>query len=131
MSTSSRHSECPCHIVPPHILEALAQNGAPAERQLALATLAQDERQRIVRDATRAVARSIPVAAAAGPSKSRVISDCKSTTTLPGTKVRSEGQASTGDVAVDEAYDGLGATFDLYWNIYQRNSGSSSKGGEA
>ena len=24
-------------------------------------------------------------------------------------------------MAVNEAYDGLGATFDLYWNIYQRN----------
>jgi Zn-dependent metalloprotease len=25
-------------------------------------------------------------------------------------------------VAVNEAYDGLGATFDLYWNVYQRDS---------
>ena len=35
--------------------------------------------------------------------------------TLPGTLVRSEGQAASGDAAVDEAYDGLGATFDFYW----------------
>ena len=29
---------------------------------------------------------------------------------------------SSGDVAVDEAYDGLGATFDFFWESYQRNS---------
>jgi Zn-dependent metalloprotease len=26
------------------------------------------------------------------------------------------------DAAVDEAYDGLGHTFDFFWQIYQRNS---------
>ena len=36
--------------------------------------------------------------------------------------VRREGDAPTGDVAVDEAYDGLGATFALFWEAYQRNS---------
>ena len=42
--------------------------------------------------------------------------------TLPGGVVRVEGGPPTGDAAVDEAYDGLGATFDLYWEVYQRNS---------
>lgn len=32
------------------------------------------------------------------------------------------GGAATGDPAVDEAYDGLGATFDLYWDVFGRNS---------
>ena len=36
--------------------------------------------------------------------------------------VRREGQGPTGDAAVDEAYDGSGATFDLYYDIYGRNS---------
>jgi hypothetical protein len=36
--------------------------------------------------------------------------------------VRNEGQGPVGDAATDEAYDGLGATFDLYWNVYGRNS---------
>jgi Zn-dependent metalloprotease len=36
--------------------------------------------------------------------------------------VRSEGAASTGDIAVDEAYDGAGATYDLFYEIYERNS---------
>jgi Zn-dependent metalloprotease len=36
--------------------------------------------------------------------------------------VRTEGAPPTGDPAVDEAYDGLGATYDLYWEAYERNS---------
>ncbi|HEV7859227.1 MAG TPA: M4 family metallopeptidase [Pyrinomonadaceae bacterium] len=41
---------------------------------------------------------------------------------LPGELVRSEGQAATGDAAVDEAYDGLGDTYDLYLKEFDRNS---------
>jgi Zn-dependent metalloprotease len=36
--------------------------------------------------------------------------------------VRKEGDPPTADVAVNEAYDGSGITYDLYSNVYQRNS---------
>jgi Zn-dependent metalloprotease len=36
--------------------------------------------------------------------------------------VRKEGEAPVADVAVNEAYDGSGATYDLYFEIYGRNS---------
>jgi len=36
--------------------------------------------------------------------------------------VRAEGDAPTGDPAVDEAYDGSGVTYDLYREVYGRNS---------
>jgi Zn-dependent metalloprotease len=36
--------------------------------------------------------------------------------------VRGEGDAAVSDVAVNEAYDGSGATFDMYQAIYGRNS---------
>jgi Zn-dependent metalloprotease len=36
--------------------------------------------------------------------------------------VRSEGEAATNDIEVDEAYDGLGHVFDFYLQKYQRNS---------
>ena len=54
--------------------------------------------------------------------KQRTISDCHNTQNLPGDVVRLEGAPPTGDLAVDEAYDGLGATYDLYWEAYDRNS---------
>jgi Zn-dependent metalloprotease len=41
---------------------------------------------------------------------------------LPGTLVRAEGQSATGDIAVDEAYEGLGATFDFFEQVFDRNS---------
>src|SRR5581483_808080 len=43
-------------------------------------------------------------------------------TQLPGKLVRDEGGAATGDAAADEAYDGLGATYDLYYDIFGRDS---------
>ena len=56
------------------------------------------------------------------PHRQRSLYDAGSGSTLPGRAVRSEGQAPTGDQAVDEAYDALGATFDLYWDVYDRDS---------
>ncbi|MCI0551674.1 MAG: M4 family metallopeptidase, partial [Anaerolineae bacterium] len=41
---------------------------------------------------------------------------------LPGTVARKEGDPATADVAVNEAYDGSGITYDLYSDIYKRNS---------
>jgi Zn-dependent metalloprotease len=54
--------------------------------------------------------------------KQRTISTARNEETLPGAVVRMEGGPPSGDAAVDEAYDGLGATFDLYWDVYERNS---------
>jgi Zn-dependent metalloprotease len=50
------------------------------------------------------------------------IYDAQHAQRLPGRLVRSEGDPATGDAAVDEAYDGLGATFDLYLEEYGRCS---------
>ena len=41
---------------------------------------------------------------------------------LPGELLRAEGGKATGDKAVDEAYDGLGKTYDLYSQVYDRDS---------
>ncbi|MFO0949816.1 MAG: hypothetical protein U0835_01425 [Isosphaeraceae bacterium] len=52
----------------------------------------------------------------------RSIYDARNDTMLPGTLVRGEGGPASGDDAVNEAYDGLGATYDLYSEVYNRNS---------
>jgi len=54
--------------------------------------------------------------------KQRVVYTADFGTTLPGRQIRQEGQPPTGDLAVDEAYDGAGVTYDLYQNAYERNS---------
>jgi Zn-dependent metalloprotease len=54
--------------------------------------------------------------------KLRTIYDAKNGANLPGSVVRNEGDPPVADVAVNEAYDGSGVTFDLYSEIYHRNS---------
>lgn len=52
----------------------------------------------------------------------RTIGDAEGTEVLPGRTVRGEGDAPTGDLATDEAYDGLGATYDLLAEAFGRAS---------
>ena len=54
--------------------------------------------------------------------KQRTIHDTHNTEILPGSVVRTEGALATGDRAVDEAYDGLGHTYDYYLDLLGRNS---------
>ena len=61
-------------------------------------------------------------ALSAAPAKYRAIFTAKNSETLPGKAVRSEGQPKSGDKAVDEAFDGLGHTFDFFADVFQRNS---------
>lgn len=111
-------------ILPPYIAEKIAQNGTPGQRRIALSTLAVDQTIRAVRAAQgpAAPSRRRGLSLSTVTQKQRTIFDAHNTQTLPGTVVRGEGAPATGDPAVDEAYDGLGATYDLYWEVYERNS---------
>ena len=115
-----------CGIVPPYLLEALATSGQPHLEERARETLRLDQlryeeraRERALRPEPR-VSRSANRATSESPN--RVIHDAENSTTLPGTKVRGEGDPATGDTAVNEAYDGLGATWELWNTAYGRNS---------
>jgi Zn-dependent metalloprotease len=54
--------------------------------------------------------------------KDRIVYDARQTDQLPGTLARSEGQAKVADVAVNEAYNYSGDTYDFYDQLFQRNS---------
>jgi Zn-dependent metalloprotease len=54
--------------------------------------------------------------------KRRTIYNARNTQELPGDLVRGEGDAPATDPAVNEAYDGSGATYDFYKAVFQRNS---------
>ena len=108
-------------ILPPHILRSIAQNGEPQQRLAALQTLAADITFRALRAELRLAPPAVTLLVAEGQ-KQRALSDTHNTSTLPGDVIRAEGAGPTGDRAVDEAYDGLGATYDFYWDIFQRNS---------
>src|SRR6202040_848147 len=121
---ASRHRHSIFCIVPPHGLREIARRGNAAQRNAALDTLALDTTMRTQRTAFQLLATSAPrpVLTAAAPQVHRTIYTAKNTQTEPGTLVRSEGQGASGDQEVDEAYGGLGSTFDFYLQNYQRNS---------
>src|ERR1700693_77184 len=106
-----------CSVLPPHILIAICENGTAEERRWALATLVLSERLR----ARRELYSSLPSGTPAGE-KRRTVYDAKHRESLPGKLVRSEGGPPSADVAVNEAYDGAGATYDLYEQVYGRSS---------
>ncbi|MCI0555050.1 MAG: M4 family metallopeptidase, partial [Anaerolineae bacterium] len=115
-----KHSPIQC-ILPPHILQNIATKGTESQKNLAISTLKTSEQMRGQRQAlTEFTAATFRVAAVGG--KERIIYDAKNGSGLPGTVVRKEGDPASADVAVNEAYDGSGLTYDLYNNVYKRNS---------
>jgi len=104
-----------CTILPPHILKKLAESAKHRER--ALRTIALTEHARGRRAMIGALLTGVP----AGKLR-RTIYDAKNTENLPGKLVRGEGDPATGDVAVNEAYDYSGKTYEFYDAIFNRNS---------
>ncbi|MEU3981190.1 M4 family metallopeptidase [Streptomyces sp. NPDC026672] len=113
-----------CTIVPPHVLDRLAQHGDSALSGPARSTLERDAYQRTRRRLTTVVgAPSVaPPADAAADRPHRTIYDAGHREDLPGEKVREEGSEPGRDATVNRAYAGLGATFELYLKAYGRDS---------
>jgi Zn-dependent metalloprotease len=113
-------------ILPPYILSQIAQNGSSQQRANALQTLHADQTFRTLRATNLPPAGAVlgkPLNATVEEGqKRRTIYTARNTQTLPGRVVRAEGDPPSNDPAVDEAYDGLGATFDFYWEVFERNS---------
>jgi Zn-dependent metalloprotease len=106
-------------IVPPHILRAIVERGDREQRAWALEALALSERLRGRRELLGEIATAV---AAAEGGRRRTVYDARGGAQLPGTRARDEGEPPSGDAAVDEAYDGAGATYDLYRDAYGRDS---------
>jgi Zn-dependent metalloprotease len=108
-----------CTIVPPHILERVAERAHdPALRDIARRSAALSSAQRIQRRLTAVP----PTAPTEDFVPKRTINDAHNLEVLPGETVRTEGAAATGDAIVDQAYDWLGVTFDFYEAAYRRDS---------
>ncbi|MGV9252549.1 M4 family metallopeptidase [Streptomyces sp. NPDC003697] len=124
MTTNGGFEPVFCTIVPPHVLDRLAQQEDPALAGPARRTLERDAFERTHRRLTTVVgapAVAPPVGAEAGRPH-RTVHDLRHHTELPGRKVRGEGDKATGDATVNRAYDGLGATFELYLEAFGRDS---------
>lgn len=134
-----------CHILPPYLLERLAEHGDPEVREAVAHTMLVDTQLREQREVFTERGRGLQPGRGAGwtrtlpetataptpPAKPkpsakvavvRSIHDAENTATLPGTSVRAEGAPAGSDTAVNQAYDGLGDTWDLFHAAYGRNS---------
>ncbi|MGH6922427.1 MAG: M4 family metallopeptidase [Propylenella sp.] len=114
-----------CCIIPPHMVETLAMRGDKKIRAMAHSLLEQNKQVREERAemplAPAALAAALPPPATTRNLR-RAIHNGGKKTTLPGKLVRSEGQPPTGDKNVDEAYDGAGEVYDLYFKEFGRDS---------
>lgn len=126
MSSSCRN---PIHcIVPEVLLRNVAERGDEPQRRAALKTLGVDQTLRSARVETgaRLAAAGPPQVSAAAtlrsPAVERVIRNASNGTDLSAPVVRREGDADTGDPAVDEAYEYLGDTWDFFFEAFARNS---------
>jgi Zn-dependent metalloprotease len=107
------------------MLEHIAKKGDEKQRARAIDTLSTDHTMRQFRSVQAAAfmpKRAMPMPTAAAPSAHRTIYTADQNETLPGSVVRAEGGGPSGDVCVDEAYNGLGATFEFYLEVFHRNS---------
>lgn len=111
----------PLHcIIPPHMLSKIIEHGSASQRRWAIKTLRISDQFRKRRLFFLEEAQVLVPHTAGG--KERMVYNAKEGTTLPGELARTEGAAETGDTAIDEAYDGMGFSYDLFSEAFQRNS---------
>jgi Zn-dependent metalloprotease len=136
-----------CGIVPPDLLRRIAEGAGPDHPEVpdeaaaaAQRTLDTDAQLRQLREVVAERGRGdlrgpipglpnlrerspeVRKPAAAEPVVERALYDSQHTSKLPGKLVRGEGKPATSDDSVNRAYDGLGATWQLYWSAFQRDS---------
>ncbi len=110
----------PIHcIIPPHMLNEIRQRGSPAQRAKAVETIAASD---VMRGARLGLDVTALVFELAGAGMQRNVYDARNGSNLPGTLVRAEGDPPLTDVAVNEAYDGAGATYTMFERVFGRNS---------
>jgi Zn-dependent metalloprotease len=100
-----------CHIVPPYLLRSILLNGDSVQKIQAWSTLTDSEQLRGERRILTAIA---PLAATPVGRKRRSVYDARHGYELPGKLVRSEGGSKSKDARVNEAYEGAGATYDMF-----------------
>lgn len=122
---SASHRHAIFCILPPHILVQIAKNGSAAQRAFAIDTLSVDNSIRSFR-ATNApgLAQRQLVNAMPGTTSAlkRTVYDGQHEHQLPGKVARTEGGPASPDISTNEAYDGLGATYDFFFSQFHRNS---------
>jgi Zn-dependent metalloprotease len=120
-------ARCAQHcILPPGLLNRLARSDDEALRDAALNGLALDGRFRLARAESAANLirgpKSVTFARIGGQPQRTIYDQQHSESQTPGVPIRVEGQSPSKDQAINQAYDGLGATYAFYWTVFERDS---------
>jgi Zn-dependent metalloprotease len=111
---------CPCYIIPSKVFKRLAEKTKDKKQREHLLDSA------LLSDYLRGhrSAREMFLATNIAGEKRRTIYDCQHKQSSPprGKLVRGEGDAAIKDLAVNQAYDSSGTTYDFYEEILARNS---------
>ena len=116
---SAHPHSCTCFIIPSKMLRQLAEEAPDARARHCL--LDQLEISAQLRG-QRSVAPVVMGLVAATGEKRRTVFDAQNKSTLPGKLVRGEESKPSSDKAVNQAYDGAGATYDFFREVLKRNS---------
>jgi Zn-dependent metalloprotease len=119
-----------CFIAPPNILARIAEEGKVEDRLAAVRTLAASASMRTRRSIVSQVVRELGVDVRAltfmapPPGETRTVYDVHNggSSALPGEKIRGEGDPSSADESVNEAYDGCDSTYKFYQQVFDRDS---------
>lgn len=110
-----------CTVIPPHVYRNVARRADDGDlRDRAEATL--DVIHGLAAGRGRRRFAAATAIARAKARKRRYIYDAEHRLILPGNRVMAEGQKRSGDVEVNEAYDGAGSTYDFYDHVFDRQS---------
>jgi len=124
----SRHVRNPLHcIVPADLLHEILRTGGDEVRGALLDTLLLDHQFRLTRAEAAArvggpSAQPVTFARIGGQPQRTIYDQQHSQNQTPGKVARVEGQGPVADKSVNQAYDGLGDTYNYYWSVYQRDS---------
>ena len=108
-------------IIPPYIIENLAQSENPEVRAEAIAQLSANAKIRAFQHPEQPT-QSLISMTSPHRKKHRLVYNAQGTDNLPGTLARAEGQDDVDDVAVNEVYRFSGNVYDFYEQVFQRNS---------
>nr|WP_315391975.1 M4 family metallopeptidase [uncultured Duganella sp.] len=111
---------CTCFIISSKMLRLLADETSDTHERCLL--LDQAELSAHLRGQRSVALTTTAFGIAATGEKRRTVYDAKNKSALPGKLVRGEGAKASTDVAVNQAYDGAGATYDFLREVLKRNS---------
>ncbi|HJQ37194.1 MAG TPA: M4 family metallopeptidase [Thermoanaerobaculia bacterium] len=109
-----------CCVIPPHILTRVAEQSTAEASDDARTTL--EHMRELATGRARTLIDGSAAAAAEEARKRRNVYDARHQTRLPGKLAMSEHKPRSADVEVNEAYNGSGATYDFYAQVFGRRS---------